>query len=122
MAKGSSDASDTPKFRRTKQVTVPTLKLESEKPAFVRFETQMTTSNTSRVDREGKPEKPATVARVFNLDTEEYNQIVCPEVLKSNLNTHYPNESYVGKHFEIVMHAQAAGKRYRTVDIFEIEA
>lgn len=121
MAK-APDTASAPKFRRARQVTVPTIKLENEKSLFLRFEKPMTVSTNQRKNANGEAEKPATVASVYNLETEQYAQIVVPEVLKSNLSTHYPNDSYVGKSFEIIPHGQSAGKRYRTFDMFELEA
>jgi hypothetical protein len=130
MAKGSEapangaeqqKAVSGPKFRRVQQVTVPTLKLENEVATPIKIETPMTTSSASRVGADGKPEKPATVVRAIDLRTGEAVQVVVPTVLQSNLNTHYPNNSYVGKSFEVTMHPQQGRQRYRTVDVWEIE-
>jgi hypothetical protein len=123
MAKGSEagNSAARPKFKRVRQVTVGTLKLVNDQELFLKILTPMTTSAQVRKNADGTLEKPATVVRALDLSTGEDVQVVVPTVLQSNLNTHFPNDSYVGKAFSITMHAQATGKRYRTVDVWEIE-
>jgi len=110
-----------PKFRRVQQVTIPTLKVGTDTPIYVKVVSAMTLSTTTRKNTDGTLQTPATVMRVVNLESGEMAQVVCPSVLVSNLNTHYPAESYVGKSFEIIAHAAKDGKRYRTVDVYEID-
>jgi hypothetical protein len=63
---------------------------------------------------------PAELANVVDLETGEECQIIVNAVLRGVLDEFYPDAGYVGKAFQIVRHAKAAGKRYNTFSVDEI--
>lgn len=111
------------KYTRLRAVTLPTLRLVEETAVHVTITSPMAQSQVSqRPDKDGKVKEPATVCNVTDLDTGELTQIICGAALKGILNETYPNDGYVKKSFEIIKHAKAAGKRYNTYSVFEIQA
>lgn len=119
MAQGKPDA---PAYKRLSQVTRPVLKLPADKAVHVKITAPIRQGvGSGKVDASGQQQKPADVLECIDLPTGEEVQIVVPAVLKGNLLTHYPDNGYVGKGFEIVRHAPANGKRYSTFDVWEIE-
>lgn len=105
-------------FKTKKRVTVPLLKQRVGLPIAVVFLTPM---------RESKPiaksqiKEPATISTVFNLADGHVYDIIINTVTRSEINTAYPDNGYVGKGFLIEMHTAGEGKRYHLVDIQEIE-
>lgn len=110
-----------PQFKRARRLTLPNFKLIENTPLRVRFESVMVVGK--RIDGDEADRKPATIANVTNLDTGELGQIVCPRLLVSELNETFPQDTYVGKSFEIVKGEKKKGKNntYNTMDIFELE-
>lgn len=110
------------KAKAIRRVTRPVLKLEEDKPVFVRAMSALYEG------REIKPApgneaqmKPATLLDVVNLETGEEAQIVTGAVLASNLREGYPGDAYKGKCFQITKLPKQKGKRYFGFDLIEIE-
>ena len=125
MAKAKQAAKAVPggKYPRTRSVTLPTLRLVEETAVFVTVTAPMAVSQVAqRPDKDGKVKEPATVMPVTNMDTGEVTQIIVGAALKGILTETYPKNGYVGLSFEITKHGKAAGKRYNTYSVFEIEA
>lgn len=111
------------KYTRVRSVTLPTLKLIEEQTVHVTITSAMQVSTVTQKPKAGEQAKePATVCNVTDLDTGDIAQMICGAALKGVLNESYPKDEYVGKSFEITKHAKAAGKRYNTYSVFEIEA
>jgi hypothetical protein len=109
------------KFRRLKQVTFPTLKVNGETPYYFKFTSPIQDGRAqTKAGEDGKPMKPARVALVVDMDTGQSGQIIVPAVLERIMQDNYPGDSYVGKGFEIVKHLPANGKRYSTFDVNEV--
>ena len=112
------------KFKRTRAVTLPVLKVEVERTVYVKVTGPMELGkvNTNKKDEDGKPQKPATIMPIVNVETGEAALIIVGTALGGQLNDTYPGNGYVGKAFEITKHAKPAGKRYHTYSLYEIEA
>ena len=111
------------KYTRVRSVTLPTLKLVEEQTVHVTITSAMVQSKVAQKPKAGEaPKEPATVCNVTDLDTGALAQMICGAALKGVLNESYANDGYVGKSFEITKHAKAAGKRYNTYSVFEIDA
>lgn len=122
-AKAPAPAQQGGKFKRTRALTLPTLKLVEEVAVNVTATGPMHVSTAQqRPGKDGKVMEPATVLPVVNLETGEVTQIILGSVLKDILTETYPKDAYVGKSFEITKHAKATGKRYNTYSVFEIDA
>lgn len=115
-------------FTRKRAVTLPTFKVEVDKPLYLKVNGAMYLGKEQKAaagDAKGgkaKMDQPATIMPVTNVETGEQGQIIVNAVLKGILEETYPDESYVDKAFEIVKHDKRAGKRYHTFSVFEIEA
>lgn len=108
-------------FKRVSRVTRPTMKLVPEKPLFLKITSAIHASaSKGKMNADGTQRKPASVMLATDLQTGEEVQIVVPTVLESNLKTHYPDDSYSGRSFEIVKHAPGNGKDYSTFDVWEV--
>ena len=111
-----------PQFRKTKLVTVPVMKIDFDKPYYVRLDSPFYLGKEIK-EKSGKPsKKPATLVNVTNMETGDLGIIVCNEVLKSTIEEGYPENSYQGKIFEIIKHPKKEGKEYCTFSIAECEA
>jgi len=109
----------TMKFRKIKNITLPLLKMDAETLYYVKIIKAMYLGKAIDDKKEA-----ATLADVINLETGETVQIICPTVLRQTLNEHYPNDSYVGKCFELVKHlvkaADTGALKYNTFNVAEI--
>lgn len=114
----NTDESAKPAFapKVKKRVTLQLFKIEKKKPYYFRMESAMAIGKAVA----NSQMEPATVVQVTNLVTGEIGQIICPSVLKKELSDAYPDDSYVGKCFELSIHP-VAGKRYSVPQITEIE-
>lgn len=122
---------DTPQFDVVRNVTkeffvVP----EDGTPMFLKFQTAFATDPSlvnigrrSKNDDPDKPKEPIEVADVLNLQTGEEGRIIGNSVIKSELRSSYPDESYVNKYFRITQGAMKQGKsnKYRSFKIIEIK-
>jgi hypothetical protein len=116
-------AIDLSKFRIVKHVTRPLLRLIDNKPVFVKMDgpfRQAEATKNPQKDASGNPVPPPFLADIVNLETDQPSQMVANEVFKSELQKQYPNDSYVGKYFELTKITKAEGKRYNTFTILEI--
>lgn len=133
MAKAKAKASTTAapaggKFTRKRAVTLPTFKVEVDKTLYLMVNSAMYLGKEQKAKageeaKKGaaKMDQPATILPVTDVETGEQGQIIVNAVLKGILDETYPDESYVGKSFEITKHDKKAGKRYHTFSVFEID-
>jgi hypothetical protein len=116
-----SQRTDSP-YKIVRNVTMPSLKLEIEKPYFVKVTGPYFTGKAQKPGKDGKAMEPATVLPIVNLETGEVAQLVMGAVLKGILDDSYPDDVYVGRAFRLVKHDKANGKRYFSYSVDEIEA
>lgn len=134
-------AFDMSAFEVAKHVTLPLLKIEPEKPIFVKFEgtihrakpqagsrsdaaeskTDVDAPDAAPEGGKGRGKKaPPELAHVIDMSTGEHAQIIIGTVLGSELRSEYPADAYVGKIFKIVQH-KIQGRDYATYDILELK-
>lgn len=114
---------DKSKIKTLKRVTLPLLKQEDEKEYYVKFTSKFylgkdIDGNSAGDNQEGK-KNPPHLAQIINLETGREMELIANAVLKKNIEEVYPDDSYVGKCFEIVRH-NIQGKNYKGYDIAEI--
>lgn len=104
------------KFARVRAVTLAVLKLDAKggTPRYILALGPMRESES--VD---KDKGPATVMHALDMETGEEGIVICPTVLRQELNKVYPGEGYVGKGFEIVL-TRVPDKRYNIPTITEV--
>jgi hypothetical protein len=107
--------------KRKKLLTRPVLKLEQDKPVYVKIEIPMFIGKVIKKKDEEDDKEPATIINCIDLTSGEPVQIVANAVLKSVLREEYPEESYVGKCFSVTKQSRQPGKRYNPFHIEEIE-
>lgn len=106
-------------YKRVKTVTVGMLSLPENQAVIVRFDSPMRESD---IHVENKA--PATVANVYALETGTDHIMICNIIVQNELNKAYPDDSYVGKVFEITRGKSSKTKNGNNVvnhTIFEIE-
>ena len=106
-----------------KVVTVPLLKLRAGMTVHVKIEAPM---EKGKVQKNEPDKEPATLLRVTNLETGELCQIIVGAALHGIFDDEYPEASYVGRGFQIVIGEQkdskaGGGKRYNQYTVNEIE-
>jgi uncharacterized membrane protein YheB (UPF0754 family) len=106
-------------FKKTKSVIVPLLKMELDIPVYIKSLGAMFVGKEVKSD--GIKMEPAILMPVIDLTTGEECQIIINKVVQENLKEVYPNDSYVGKTFEIIKHAKRDGKKYNDFSISEGE-
>lgn len=107
--------------KRVKNLTVPVLKLVLDEARYVKFTGVMHLGKEQK-EKEGEAKKePATLANIINLEDGAECQLIISAVVKSVLTDEYPNNSYVGKCFEITKRGRSPGKQYNAFDVVEIE-
>lgn len=116
------------KFVKVRSVTRPVLKIEGSPVYFtvqgaIYKAPVMEDGSKAKKGEDGNPLPPPDLMNVINLETGEESLIVVNTVLGKNLQEHYPSDAYVNKSFEVVKFQpnKAAGKRYATFSISEIE-
>jgi hypothetical protein len=132
-------------FKVKKHVTVQLLKVEDGKTYYVKFngaihkavvnEAEQKKYENAKAKYDGLsadekakvdpkdipvPPNPPQLAQVVNLETGEIVQIIVGSVLESELKREYPDDSYIGKGFQI-QKAKIQGKRYAAYQIAELE-
>lgn len=119
-AQANNDAANTKpagfQFKVKKHVTVPLLKMVNNTPIYVKFESAVFLGKVVD-DKKAAPH----MANCINLETGEQVQIILGTVLLGNLEEAYPDESYVGKAFELVKQAPEGSRKYALYQIAEIE-
>ena len=118
------------KFAVKQQVNVPVLKHESGQTVAVRIELPIR-HETSRREEEvtladgevvkGIKETDISVVRVTELGSNQLFNLVLNAISASEFDRAYPDNGYVGKCFAINKLGVVAGKRYKDVQIVEIE-
>lgn len=105
-----------------KLVTLPTLKLTTDTPVYVKVLEAIHASRPSVDPRDGK-EKTVELLNVINLETGEPMQIVAGKVLCNVLTEEYPEHGYVDKGFEIKKGAKkgSGDKGYFPYSIAELD-
>lgn len=109
------------KFKKTKTVTVPVLKLMPGAPAYVRFEQAMEKSKQMAQKVGEKPMDPATIMHCTDLNTDDECLLIVGKVFEGVINDTYPNNSYVGKCFEVINRGKLGDKKYNAYSLTEIE-
>ena len=107
------------KFKKLAAITRQHIKMEADKPLYIKITAPMVQTEKHIKDKSDK-EAPI-VADCTNLLTGEESQIICPEVLKSELNKHFPENAYINKCFEITKFEKESGKQYSKFTIVLIE-
>jgi hypothetical protein len=108
-------------FKVLKNVTLPLIKLEIDTPEYVKLTGTMFVGKEVKGTGDKAKMEPAVLCHCVNLQTGENAQIIVNAVVKENLNDNYPENSYVGKSFELIKHDKREGKRYNDFSITEIE-
>lgn len=112
------------KFKTLRRVTLPIIKLVPDVPRYLEvtdaiFQGKEIAGQTA--DKDGKKRAPAMLVNVVDLETGEAGQIVMNKVLMSTLQEEYPEDTYVGRQFQIVKLAKKEGKDYHPFSVTEIE-
>ena len=125
MAKKDETTVNKPAFtpKVIKQVTMPSLKLVVDQPAYVKVTAAIYEGKTRENDKgdDGKQKAPPKILNVINLETGEANTLVCGVVVVSEITENYEGDSYVGKCFMIKKLGKKEGRDYFTYAISEIE-
>lgn len=100
---------------RTKQITLPVLRIKKNEERFVEIKTPMTLGK--KIDDK---KDPATIMQAVDLETGELGIVVCSTILRKELAANYPDDSYVGRCFAILL-TVLPGKEYNGVTLSEIE-
>jgi hypothetical protein len=106
-----------------KHVTMPTLKLLPDVPAYVKITEKIFEGKTQK-PKEGEADKKAPmIFNVINLESGEVCQMVAGTVVHREIVDNYPKDGYVNKCFMIVKgKKKGTGDRgYFTYEIAEIE-
>jgi len=112
-----------------KRVNVPTLKHESNETVVVRFEDEIR-EVVNVIEDEGYVNGQLTkitrenilhVARVTEMSSGQPFEYVLNAITNDNIEGAYLNKTYVGRVFAIQKLGLVAGKRYKEVNIVELE-
>lgn len=106
-----------------RHVTQSVLRFAEDEARTVKILEAMRISAPRNPDsKRAKAMGPATVMACVDIDTGEEGLVICNKVLASSLTEAYPADAYVGKVFEITIHAKRKGERfdYRPVDVIEV--
>ncbi len=106
-----------------KHVTMPTLKLVPDVPAYVKITAPIFEGKRQPPKKGEEPKKPPMIFNIVNLETGEVCQMVAGKVVESEITGNYPKDAYVGKCFMIVKgKKKGSGDRgYFTYEIAEIK-
>ena len=117
-------------FKTKKLLTRPTISMKKEgAQCFVKIERPryISTQPSREKPKEGeKPKAPPTLMDVINLETGELAHVVVAEMIRSTLESEYPDNAYVGKCFHILNRGKVetkagGGQMYNKIHIEEIE-
>lgn len=116
-------------YKVKQQVNVPILKHETGETVAVRIELPINKELTERekevivagVKTMATEESTINVIRVTELTTGQLFQLVLNAITASEFERAYPDNDYVGRFFAIKKLGLVAGKRYKDVQIVEIE-
>lgn len=102
-------------FKVKKLVAVPLFKLMPDAPIYVKFNEPMFVGK--KLDDK---KQAAILIGVTDLQTGQIGQIIVGAVLKGLMDDQYPDNSYVGRNFGLILRKRA-DKKYNTYDVAEIE-
>ena len=110
-------------FAVSRTITVPALSMkEVDKGFALRFDSPFRVSTVVKLDKDGKPEKPATICNVTDVQSGEQFILMVSAVVHANLNGQYPDDTYVAKTFWIMNKGKSkVGQRYNNFEIHELE-
>lgn len=110
-------------FKVKRVVTLPLLKHVDGQVVHVQIASEIYVGKQIPAEKGSTKaaEKPADLCDVVELNTARKMQYIVSAVVKSNLETTYPDGGYVGKCFAIFKGEKREGKRYREYEIVEIE-
>ena len=107
-------------FKKVKTVTVPVLKLSPDVPVYIRVEQAMEISK--QIDnKKGQAMEPATIMHCTDLNSDEECLLIVGKMLQSVIDENFPDQSYVGKCFEVINHGKRGDKKYNAYSLNEIE-
>lgn len=105
------------KFTRKKTLTLPILSMSHEEVAYVKITSAMYKSHDASEEEGDK--KPMVLVQVINLESGEEMLLICHSLIEAVLNR--DADAYVGKCYEIANAPKVKGKKYRNIDMYEIE-
>jgi hypothetical protein len=110
------------KFSVKNHVTLPLFKLGTE-PRYLRFEAPHYVGKVVDDKKE-----PPILCRVTDMETEQPGEVILGAVMANKdserpgiLDEKYPNDSYVGKTFQITKLAPEGARKYSIYQVTEIE-
>lgn len=125
MAKNEKTETKPAAFKPTivRHVTMPTLKLVPDVPAYVKITAKIFEGKTQPAKDGEAQKKPPMIFNVINLETGEVCQMVAGTVVQREIQDNYPKDAYVNKCFMIIKgKKKGSGDRgYFTYEIAEIE-
>ncbi len=103
-------------YERTSRLTVGFTSMAHAKKLFCRINSPM---RQSEVEFENAGQKSCpTVCDIMNMETGEESYLICSAIIESCFGKF--KDHLVGKCFEIAQAPKIEGKKYRALDIFEI--
>lgn len=120
---------DPSKAKVLKLLTLPLIKLRAGLTIYIKALEPMFVAKANKKEEkgdDGEPRKPPTLMHVLDLESGELAQIIPGTILADIFNDDYPNQTYVGRGFKIVVGEQKSvqgggGKRYNQYTVAEIE-
>lgn len=114
-------------FEVVRNVTLPFIVIPADgNPFYLKFNTAFEADKTTFSERvrrtRGEADQntaPMDIAEVVNLQSGEVGRLVAHQVLKSNLDEAYPNDTYIGKYFKIAKNKSKG--RYFNFNVVEIK-
>lgn len=116
-------------YKIARRVNVPILKFEDGETIAVRIDMPINEEPTIRdvvgtvdgVRKVMQEEGFINICRVTEMYSNEPFNVVLPVMAAGDLRNAYPNHAYVGKTFAMQKAGLVAGKRYKQVNVVEIE-
>jgi len=122
MADPTTPAPKVSKFKTKKLLTRALMKLVKGEPRYLLCEKPIYLGKEMpEKDPTKKPKDAAHILECLDLETGEEMQFLVPAVVQGVFKDTYPNESYVGKGFEITKMERQPGKGYDPYRVAEIE-
>lgn len=109
-------------FKRVRTITRTVLRLTENETVYFTIEGPIYLGESSASQKR----EPPSLIDVIDLETGEAGIVVAPLLLREHLNEGYPDNSYVGKSFEVtalsIKKSESGTTGYRQLQIYEIEA
>lgn len=110
------------KFKLARQVTYPLLKHEEGQTVLIRPDAAFYTGKKIVNKRDGsQDEKEPELVVVTNAEDMRQYLYIVNAVLRDTWSSEYKDNSYVGRWFAIEKMEAPKGKRYKTLNILEVE-